>query len=314
MKEFDNDRPINSVNFGRRATLKVGLAVGGALVTTHLLRGEKQIRQLEKINPLESLLKTSSLELRLSQVKAGIIDIHDHKGRLINNLVMVVSWVNNGTLHFNNSEIQKNPIETLSEASAKATILKYAYDRKELRPAKNPASNLRLESRITPNSDGSINLDPRITDNPNYLKNIRIGLGCFYGINHGTFEVLVNTTQGQIRVTPTPLKQPTEYGNADEIVYVNDTSRGLELNSIYPEINRIQLELNHPTFVESIFVPSLSLGTVVIGTRNNPWEPSQNPLHRKLTSLTGEKEWIESAILFSRSKNPSYRLNLSSIR
>lgn len=316
MKEFELQQVQSAISIDRRTFIKGSLTTATALVGSSILNGEPEQRHLEKLPGEDILISTPSLKLKLSEYVPGIVDIYDRNGLLVNNLVPIVRWVDESSQNFsfNNPEIQKIKIEAFRDKQRATTILRYPFTQGEFDPNLGiyPAANVTTEIQITKNEDGSINLKPVITRARKKLNSLVIGMGCFYGLNHGTMQVKVETKQGAIIARTIELQHSTTYGRPDETYSISDESYGFSLISVYKNMPLVTLSTEKPNPLLAALFPQSTSATTVIGLRDNPWSQSQNGLYRPLTQETGRKEWIESAILYSRKPFPTYTLQLNS--
>lgn len=269
----------------RRNFLKVfTIGAGAGFLGKKIEGAEKQNLSLnyESLAPNEVVIANSEIELKASYA-SGIIDIVDPKTkRLINNLVVLVSWQDEAGIHYNNSEIQANQI--LGSRQDTSDLI-YEFSNQEVSPYEHPASGLKVKMHLVDNGD-TISLKPEVQQNPNNLNDIKIGIGCFFGINQGVSiaEVLHNNQQQE--VTPNP-NSATAIGQLGTFERFED-SQGFTLQSAYPETPSI-----------SLLLESSENGIVDIESRNVPYNKDHQALHENYIEQSGQVNWIEAAILYA---------------
>ena len=252
-------------------------------------------RNLEGVRPNELIFINSKIELRASPI-AGIVDIIDAKTkRLVNNLVLLVSWEDESGIHYNNSEIQAAPIMISREERME---LLYKFEKEEISPARQPASGLIVELQFS-DKEGDIAIHSQIQENPNNLKGVKIGIGFFFGINQGVNQAGILRGNQEQEVLPNP-NSDTGPGRLGEFETF-ETSQGFTLRSAYPDMPGLSLSL------ESI---PASYGRVDIESRNVPYNPEHQGLHENYIRQTGRPEWIEAGILYAP-ENQTFLLSLN---
>ncbi len=267
----------------RRSFLKI-LGVGTAAVLLGKLADKEEAQNLEGVRPNELIFANSKIELRASPIP-GIVDIIDLKTkRLVNNLVLLVSWEDESGIHYNNSEIQASPIMISREERAG---LIYKFEKEETSPARQPASGLTVELQFS-DKEGSIAMRPQIRENSNNLKGIKIGIGCFFGINQGVNRAEIFKSGQTLTVTPQEgtYTQEGQLGSFE----VFENSGSFTLKSAYPDMPSLSLSLDST---------SASYGRVDIESRNSPYNPEHQGLHENYIRQTGRREWIEAGILYA---------------
>ena len=250
----------------------------------------------EKIQPNELIFANSKIELKASPIE-GIVDIVDARTKkLVNNLVVLVSWADEeGRVHYNNSEIQAAPISITREGKP---LLIYGFVSSETRPAQQPASGLIVELRFS-DKEGDIAIHPQVRGNPNNLNDVKIGIGCFFGINQGVNRARILREGREQEVLPNPDSDtsPRQLGEFETF----ETSQCFTLRSAYPDMPALSLSLD----------PALgSYGRVDIESRNVPYNPEHQGLHENYIRQTGRPEWIEAGILYAP-ENQTFLLSLN---
>ncbi|KKS90294.1 MAG: hypothetical protein UV66_C0005G0005 [Candidatus Woesebacteria bacterium GW2011_GWA1_43_12] len=224
------------------------------------------------------LLETTKYFLKLSEAKAGIIDIMNRSG-VVNNLVPLIKWSERGRINHNNSEIQGITPEVVRRDDGVKLV--FAFDQFEVKPQKNVPSGLVVAYDMTHGkANNEVVITPQILENPFHLEKIMLGMGCFYGVRHGTVSADVVWPNRSITLSPFENQQWNQFPDATGVI----------LKSVYPESPSIALKIRNRN--------NLSATQVDLETRDRVWDPSQQALLDKLKQTTGKSSWIEAGVVY----------------
>lgn len=294
----------NKGELTRRDFLKLlGLGFAGAGALSLGLGGDSDLikNNTKEVQSGEILFSNKNIELKASPIN-GIVDIHEKQtGQLVNNLVFLVSWKDEeDNIHYNNSEIQNNPIVITKKTNNE---LVYSFKNNETNPTEQPASKLELGVQFINSSNDEIKIHTRIQKNPDSLNEIRIGIGCFFGINQGVNEATISQKPEELTIHPDPNSNTglNKLGKFDEF----SNSTGFSLSSAYNNMPDLILSFDSQT--------AHQIGTVDIESRNLPYKNTHQHLLEKYINQTGTNNWIEAGILYSQTdnNNPTFILSLS---
>lgn len=218
----------------------------------------------------------TSLTLRASPLP-GVVDLY-LGGKLIHNLVPVVTWQDADGQHYNNAEIQRATVQLTPLADG--YLLEYerftAVEHVAGAPEQ-PPSQIQLTLRVEREGPRLL-VSPAAIDNPANLS-IQLGVGHFYGMAHGTQSIELESGAGRWSFEPATRKrlaEPEAVGRWHALAGV-ETAR---LVSSRAEMPALLLQVTRGS------------GRVDIEVRDQPWS-------RQMTVPPDLGVWIEAVIFYA---------------